>query len=56
MSRSVGFAAFVVLCVLGCGQDGAPTAGALEGAWRIIEMQLTGPDGHAVYSNPLPSL
>jgi hypothetical protein len=40
----------------GCQRAGPPAAGPLEGAWRLSEVHVTGPEGESVDRQPLPGL
>ncbi|MGD8700413.1 MAG: lipocalin-like domain-containing protein [Gemmatimonadales bacterium] len=56
MSRLIVVSCVVLFIGLGCQRAGPPSAGPLEGAWRLREVRLTGPEGESVEGRPLPGL
>jgi hypothetical protein len=56
MSRLIVLSCVALFVSTGCQSAGPPAAGPLEGAWRLSEVHLTGPDGESVDTEPLSSL
>jgi|GEM_PF-314033 len=55
MSRLLVLSFVALFISAGCQRAGPPLAGP-EGAWRLSEVHLTGPDGESVDRQPLPAL
>ena len=56
MSRLLLTFCVALFAGIGCQQAGQAPAGPLEGAWRLAEVHLTGPEGETVDREPLPAL
>lgn len=56
MSRLLVLSCVALFISVGCQRAGLAPAGPVEGAWRLREVHLTGPEGESVDTQPLPAL
>jgi len=56
LRRSALLSCVALFIGVGCQRAGLPPAGPVEGAWRLSEVQVSGPEGESVDTQPLPSL
>ena len=56
MSHLLLLSCVALFISVGCQRAGPAPAGPVEGAWRLSEVHLTGPDGESVDRQPLPAL
>jgi hypothetical protein len=56
LRRSALLSCVALFISVGCQRAGLPSAGPVEGAWRLSEVHVSGPEGESVDTQPLPSL
>lgn len=56
MSRHIVSCCVALSLGIGCQRAGPTPPGPLEGAWRLSEVRVSGPEGESVDAQPLPGL